>query len=107
MASAQPEIVHLNNLAGLSLVATLWALGDRTPVALSLHDYRLLGAPLSLNRRLCGRVGLVISPSHYAMDAHLHRGFFVHAIQQILPYGIDASGQPPELERQPLIVRST
>ena len=107
MASAQPEIVHLNNLAGLSLGAVLWAIGDRTPVALSLHDYRLLGAPQRLNRWLAGRVGLVISPSHYTMDAHLHRGFFRNAIQQILPYGIDAAGSPPEVERPPLVVRST
>jgi glycosyltransferase involved in cell wall biosynthesis len=34
-------------------------------------------------------VGLVISPSNYALDQHLRRGFFGGAIQEVLPYGLE------------------
>ena len=72
IASEPPDLVHLNNLAGVSLVATLWAIGDVMPVAVSLHDYRLLVGVRVLNQWLTGRAGLVISPSHYALDEHLN-----------------------------------
>jgi Glycosyl transferases group 1/Glycosyl transferase 4-like domain len=105
MAAERPEIVHLNNLAGLSLAAVLWAVGDRIPVALSLHDDRLLRAPRTLNRWLAGKVALVISPSHYLLEEHLRQGFFGQAIQQVLPYGIDP-GPPPASPRDPFVFRA-
>ena len=103
--SERAELVHLNNLAGLSLGAVLWAVGDRTPVVMSLHDYRLLDRPRALNRWLTGRVGLVISPSHYALEEHLRRGFFRQAIRQILPYGIEP-GPLPRPTEDPFVFRS-
>jgi hypothetical protein len=103
--SEPPDLVHLNNLAGLSLVTTLWAIGDVMPVAMSLHDYRLLAGPRAVNRWLTGRVGLVISPSHYALDEHLSRGFFRQAIRQILPYGTESSSAQPAV-KDPYVFRS-
>jgi glycosyl transferase family 1/glycosyl transferase family 4 len=105
IASERPELVHLNNLAGLSLGAVLWAIGDRPPVVMSLHDYRLLARPRAMNRWLTGRVGLAISPSHYALDEHFRAGFFRQAIRQILPYGVEPGPRPPSAN-DPFVFRS-
>jgi hypothetical protein len=90
IANDQPDVVHLNNLSGLTLAAVLWAIDNRFPLALSLHDYRLIDRWRGLNRSLTARVGLVIGPSNYALDRHLRHGFFEHAVKLVLPYGIDA-----------------
>ena len=84
-----PDILHVNGVGGIALAAVLWAADQRIPVAMSLHNQALLGRFASVHRRLTSSVGLVISPSHYLLDQHLHRGFFRDAIQQILPYGIE------------------
>lgn len=86
----RPDVVHLNNLSGLTLLSVLWAIPKETAVAMSLHDYRLLERGRQLNLSITGRIGLVVSPSHYALDAHTRSGFFPHAIKIILPYGLDA-----------------
>jgi len=105
IAPDRPDLAHVNNLAGLSLCTVLWAIGDRTPAAMSLHDYRLLATPRGLNRWLTGRVGLVISPSHFALEEHLRQQFFQQAIRQILPYGIEPGPRPPSAN-DPLMFRS-
>jgi len=107
----RPDVIHLHNWVGLSLAALLASVPNSAPhipVAMTLHDYGLVCAYASirhpdghtcapdlpcrllahLNRRLVNRIGLVISPSHYVLDQHLQRGFFRHATQQILPYGL-------------------
>jgi glycosyltransferase involved in cell wall biosynthesis len=102
IVSDQPDVVHLNNLSGLTPAAVLWAIDDRIPVALSLHDYRLIDGWRALNRSVTARIGLVISPSNYALDRHLRHGFFDQAIKMVLPYGIDSplteSSSPLERE---------
>jgi len=105
IASEPPDLVHLNNLSGVSLVAVLWAIGDVMPVAMSLHDYRLVAGAKAMNRWLTGRVGLVISPSHYALDEHLSRGLFRQAIRQVLPYGT-GSGPMQPAAKDPYVFRS-
>lgn len=109
MAREQPDVVHIHNWVGLSLAAIMGTIGDRRAVAMTLHDYALLCAYATLrhpdghscrpdgpcrlltalNRRLTSGVGLVISPSHHALAEHLRRGFFEHAIQHVLPNGLD------------------
>ena len=115
----RPELVHIHHWMGLSLAAILSGIpssAPHIPVALTLHDYGLLCVDASIrhpdghrcepdlpcrllgnfHRRLVGRIGLVISPSHYVLEQHLQRGFFRHATQQILPYGLEpVQGQPP------------
>ena len=106
LASEAPDLVHVNNLGGMSLGVVLWATGDRMPVALSVHDYRLLARPRAVNRWLAGRVGLVVSPSHFLLEEHLRQGFFRQAIQQILPYGIEPPVAAAAGDREPVVVRS-
>jgi Glycosyl transferase 4-like domain len=88
----RPDLVHVHNWVGLSLAAVLSSIpssAPHIPVAMTLHDSRLLsGWFLSqINRGLVNRVGLVLSPSHDALDQHLQRGFFRRATQQVLPFG--------------------
>lgn len=96
----RPDLVHVHNWMGLSLAAVLSSVPQRAPhipVAMTLHNDSLLALhPLirKLNRGLTSRVGLVISPSHYALDQHVQRGFFRQAILQILPYGLDPLQSP-------------
>lgn len=105
----RPDVVHIHNWVGLSLAATVTAARRRAPLAITLHDYPLfcvygtLRHPdghacrpdlpcrvmAGLNRSLAEPLRLAISPSHYVLDEHTRRGFFRHAIQQILPYGLE------------------
>ena len=85
----RPDIVHLNNVSGPTLAAVLWGLDGRAPVAMSLHDYRLIEGWRGLNRSLTRSVGLVISPSNYVLGRHLRFDFFSPSIKLVLPYGID------------------
>jgi glycosyltransferase involved in cell wall biosynthesis len=110
MAREQPDIVHIHNWVGLSLGGIMAAISDRKAVAMTLHDYSLICTYATLrhpdghrcgpdwpcrlltaiNRRLISRIGLVVSPSQFVLAEHLRRGFFEHAIQQVLPYGLEA-----------------
>jgi len=90
----RPQIVHLNNLAGIPLATVMWAAGNHIPLAISLHDRALIQSLAGFNRWLTGRARLVISPTHDLLDQHLERGFFRRAIQQILPYGIEPAPPP-------------
>ena len=113
----RPDVIHIHNWIGLSLAAVLASVPSSArhlPVAMTLHDYALVCAYASLlhpdghscgpdlpcrilaslDRRLVNDVGLVISPSRYVLDEHLRRGFFRHATQQILPYGLENSPSP-------------
>jgi glycosyltransferase involved in cell wall biosynthesis len=110
----RPDVIHIHNWVGLSLAATMTAIDTRIPVAMTLHDYSLLCAYASirhpdghscrpdlscnlltgLNRALTATVGLAISPSNYALDAHVRRGFFKHAAREVLPYGLPSEPAP-------------
>jgi hypothetical protein len=88
----QPELVHIHHWMGLSLAAVLSSIpssAPHIPVAMTLHDSRLLSGWFlrKINRGLVNRVGLVLSPSHDALDQHLQCGFFRRATQQVLPFG--------------------
>jgi glycosyltransferase involved in cell wall biosynthesis len=89
----RPDLVHIHNWRGISLAAVLSSIpssAPHLPVAMTLHDDSLLSAHAvirALNRGLINRIGLVISPSHDALERHLRRRFFRRATQLILPYG--------------------
>lgn len=127
LAKEQPDVVHIHNWVGLSLAAIMSAISDRRAVALTLHDYALVCAYTTLhhpdghtcrpdwpcrvlttlNRRLTSGVGLVISPSHYVLAEHLRRGYFEHAIQQVVPYGLDRDLPATPPGRTPPRVKET
>ena len=93
LASERPDIMHLNNLSGLTLAAVLAAVDAQPatlqpPIVIGLHDDRLLRGFTSLDRRLTRPVGLVISPSARLLDQHLERGFFSRALADVIPYGM-------------------
>ena len=88
----RPDLVHIHQWMGLSLAAVLSSIpssAPHIPVAMTLHDSRLLSGWLlrKINRGVVNRVGLVLCPSHDALDQHLQRGFFRRATQQVLPFG--------------------
>lgn len=89
----RPDLVHIHNWRGISLAAVLSSIpssAPHVPVAMTLHDDSLLSSHAvirALNRSRVNRAGLVISPSHDALERHLRRGFFRHATPLILPYG--------------------
>ena len=107
----RPDLVHIHNWVGLSLAATVTAARRRAPLAITLHDYSLFCAYASIrhpdghtcrpdlpcgllaavNRYVARFLRLAISPSHYVLDEHTRRGFFRHAIHQILPYGLESA----------------
>lgn len=93
LATNHPEIVHANNLSGLSLAAARLAIGsDAAPfqpaLVLGLHDGRLRGRSVRWHRRLTGSVRLVVSPSARLLDEHLADGFFPTALHVVIPYGM-------------------
>ncbi len=124
MVRERPQVVHVHNWVGISLAAVLSSVSagsfDRVPVAMTLHDYGLCciyadlrhpdGAGCAprlpcrvmtaINRPLTNRVGLVVSPSQYVLEAHRRRGFFAGAEQAVLVNGIAsgvaASARPPK-----------
>lgn len=86
-----PEVIHLNHLAGQALAAVLWAIDQQRvtsslPIALGIHDDRLLRHSVALNRRLTRAVGLVVSPSGALLDRHLADDFFAKALHEVIPY---------------------
>lgn len=89
----QPDLVHIHNWRGISLAAVLSSIpasAPHIPVAMTLHDDSLLSGHAvirAFKRSLVDRIGLVISPSHDAMERHLRRAFFRQATQEVLPNG--------------------
>jgi glycosyltransferase involved in cell wall biosynthesis len=103
IAGARPELVHTNNLPGIS--SAVWEAARRAgvPVVHTLHDYHLLCPRATLRRRdgepcrpsplLCGvrtsrlrrwadAVGQVIAGSEHLL--RLHSGFFRRADCQVI-----------------------
>jgi hypothetical protein len=83
----RPDVLHVNNLLGSELAAILWADSNVAPVALTLHDDRLLRLPAAISQWLTSSVGLVISPDSDRLERHLLRGLFRRSLQEVLPYG--------------------
>lgn len=87
----RPDVVHINNLSGPALAATLWAIGQERlagspPIALGLHDDRLIKSTTGLNRTLTRSVRLIVSPTSSLLDRHLAMAFFPTAITEVIPY---------------------
>lgn len=123
IARERPDVIHIHNWVGLSLAAVLSSAAsghfDRVPVAITPHDYSLCclygdvrhpngsGCPgvvcrtlSGLNRMLTGSVGLVVSPSRYALELLSGRGFFPRAERAVLPYSLPASNKPRTGEKK-------
>ncbi|TMD39562.1 MAG: hypothetical protein E6I88_12025 [Chloroflexi bacterium] len=93
LSQNQPEIVHLNNLTGLTLAGIMLAIGSdiepfRPTIVLGLHDDRLLRRALAFHRWMTRSIKLVISPSSKLLDRHLAQDFFPGAVQEVIPYGM-------------------
>ena len=109
VAAQQPDIVHLHRVDEITLGAIFMRVGGRLPIAMTLHDYALLCTRATLrhgdgrackpnfacrqmaavNQRLTASIGLVIGPSHYALDQHHRRGLFRGALEEVLPVGLE------------------
>lgn len=105
-----PDVVHTNNLGGLSPAVWAAARAEGLPVVHTPHDYALTcvramrltrggricesrcttcalrGAWL---RRLSSGVAAVAAPSRFVLDRHLELGFFARAKTHVVPYAVD------------------
>jgi hypothetical protein len=92
MAADRPELVHINNVSGWTLVVLLLVIRETGTVApalaLGIHSDALLRAHLGLNRRSTGAFGLVVSPSASLLDRHLAQSFFDNANHEVIPYAM-------------------
>lgn len=99
MRTERPDVVHTNNLQGISTAAWAAAAAEGVPVLHTLRDYYLSCArstcfrdgrncaraclpcmPFSTARRAASRiVEGVVGTSQYILEHHLGRGFFAHA----------------------------
>jgi glycosyltransferase involved in cell wall biosynthesis len=120
----RPDVVHTNNLGGLSPAVWAAARAEGVPVVHTPHDYALTcvramrltrggricesrcatcavrGAWL---RRLSGDVAAVTAPSRFVLDRHLELGFFPRAKPHVVPYAVDRPpGPSPRRTHGPL-----
>lgn len=116
VAEARPDLVHTNNLPGISSAVWEVAREAGVPVVHTLHDYHLLcprttlvrpdGAPCrphpllcglrtSRLRRFAGAVSHVVAGSEHLL--RVHRGFFPQATESVvrLPLAPLESAPPP------------
>jgi glycosyltransferase involved in cell wall biosynthesis len=117
VADARPDLVHTNNLPGISSAVWEVARAAGVPVVHTLHDYHLLcprttlvrrdGAPCrphpllcglrtSRLRRFAGAVSHVVAGSEHLL--RVHRGFFPRATEVVvrLPLApLDGASAPP------------
>jgi glycosyltransferase involved in cell wall biosynthesis len=116
VADARPDLVHTNNLPGISSAVWEVAREAGVPVVHTLHDYHLLcprttlvrpdGAPCRPNRLLCGlrtnrlrrfagAVSHVVAGSEHLL--RVHRGFFPRATESVvrLPLALLEGAPPP------------
>lgn len=108
-----PDVVHTNNLGGLSPAVWGAARAEGLPIVHTPHDYALTcvramrltrggricesrcstcairGAWL---RRLSGAVTAVAAPSRFVLDRHLELGFFPRAKAHVVPWAVE---KPP------------
>ena len=108
-----PDIVHTNNLGGLSPAVWAAARAEGRPIVHTPHDYALTcvramrltrGGRICESRcstcavrgvwlrRLSGAVAAVAAPSRFVLDRHLELGFFPKAKPHVVPFGVD---KPP------------
>jgi glycosyltransferase involved in cell wall biosynthesis len=110
----RPDVVHTNNLVGLSSAVWGAAARRRLPILHTLRDYYLLCVRSSLFRagRRCRRrcadcrawslpkrlaarhVGTVVGISRHVLDAHLARGWFAGAAHSVIPNAVDDAPAP-------------
>jgi hypothetical protein len=113
LGASEAEIVHLNNLSGLTLAGILVAIGNdvepfRPTIVLGIHDDRLLRSIGALHRWVTRSIRLVISPSSKLMDQHLARGFFPASMHEVIPYAMPYhASRLAEAYRRLLIGRRT
>jgi glycosyltransferase involved in cell wall biosynthesis len=116
VADARPDLVHTNNLPGISSAVWEVAREAGVPVVHTLHDYHLLcprttlvrpdGAPCRPHpllcglrtarlRRFAGAVAHVVAGSEHLL--HAHRGFFPRAAESVvrLPLAPLEGASPP------------
>lgn len=128
----QPDVVHTNNLEGISTVAARVVQRADIRHVHTLHDYSLISPNSTLRidgldhldgnhslgnhplvcagfgrfqRLLFGRADVVTGPSQYIVDAHRRYGFFRGARAERLQLGVDTvAEEPPEPPEDPAVL---
>jgi glycosyltransferase involved in cell wall biosynthesis len=109
----RPDVVHTNNLGGLSPAVWAAARAEGMPIVHTPHDYALTcvrAMRLTRGGRICesrcstcairgawlrrvsGAVAAVAAPSRFVLDRHLELGFFPGAKAHVIPWAVD---KPP------------
>jgi glycosyltransferase involved in cell wall biosynthesis len=120
----QPDVIHTNNIVGLSTAIWVAARRRGVPVLHTLRDYHLLcprttlqrssgaecgGGPLpcqvlrGLKRRHTDGVSLVTAPSRFVLDRHAAFGFFRDIRREVVPNACE--GDPAPYEPPPVDAR--
>lgn len=105
----RPDLLHTQNLAGLSL--SVWQAARRVgvPIVHTLRDYSLFD-PIpyrsysmlyqQVARRASSAVAAVVGISEHVLSEHRKRGFFATADREVIPNSITTSLQAEQLYRQ-------
>jgi glycosyltransferase involved in cell wall biosynthesis len=109
----KPELIHLNNLAGLSFSIFKVIESLKIKTILTIHDYYFicpyanLVCPLTgwrfkkstpffcrwyrkiIKKIIDGKINLVLAPSKFAINIFEENGFFINVKKEVLPLGIE------------------
>jgi glycosyltransferase involved in cell wall biosynthesis len=115
LAREKFDVIHTNNLGGLSPAVWSAARLRRIPIVHTPHDYALTcvrstrmridgrtcwtpcipcGVRGRWLRRLSRLVDAVVAPSHFVLDRHRELGFFPQATLRVIPWGLTLPPRP-------------
>lgn len=124
----KPDIVHTNNLCGLSCVVWEIARDLCVPIAHTLRDYYLLCPQQAMQKgsepcktqcnvckcfsvvrkRMSRKVDAVVGISDYILQEHLNHGYFTNAaLRRVIPNSVKPSGVKRKEEVLPRNSRNT
>lgn len=93
-----PDVIHLNNLYGLSLIVVLIAKRFKIPSIITLRDYSLLYEgnnnilskfKKNIVRSITNDINIVTAPSKYTLNYFLNKGYFKNSIRSTVYNAID------------------
>jgi len=88
----RPDIIHFNNLAGITLGMLTLILREQVAsspaLVLGIHSELLLQRDRGLNRRSTRGFRTVVSPAASLLDRHLAADFFQGARHEVIPYAM-------------------
>jgi glycosyltransferase involved in cell wall biosynthesis len=123
LTNLKPDVVHTNNLGGLSTSTFSAIKSQDIPHVHTLHDYQLLSPwstlirkgktiqhfnffdkkYISVKKRLCEHVSVVTAPSQFIINLHSQQGFFLKAMKKIIPLAVEPNDALVTIKQHDLI----